>query len=53
MTAEHPEDWQPAVDADEIRRVCERIEAEAATHHADYAAGMREARRIIETELTD
>lgn len=50
MTGETPEGWRPDAD-DDLDRVLERIEEEAATHTADYAAGMREARRIVEDEL--
>lgn len=51
MTADSPEGWQPGPSSDEVREVLEQIEREAATHGANYAAGMREARRIVETEL--
>ena len=52
MTQEHPEDWQRGPDAEEVDRVLELIERKAANEHGgDYAAGMREARRLVETEL--
>lgn len=51
MTADSPEDWEPRPTRTEIEEVLELIESEAATHGRDYAAGMREARRIVETEL--
>lgn len=51
MTSETPEGWRPDADGDDLDRVLERIEEVAATHTADYAAGMREARRIVEAEL--
>jgi hypothetical protein len=49
MTAETPEGWRR--DPDDVDEVLELIDQEAATHSADYAAGMREARRIVEAEL--
>lgn len=51
MTAETPEGWRSDTSEDDVQRVLELIEQEAATHSADYAAGMREARRIVEAEL--
>jgi hypothetical protein len=53
MTAEHPErDPDDAGHSDaEVRRALERAEAEAAEHNGDYAAGMRNARLIIEEAL--
>lgn len=56
MTQEHPEGWQPKLSpeevSDEVDRVLGLIERKAANEHGgDYAAGMRNARRIVETEL--
>jgi hypothetical protein len=50
MTDETPEGWRPDA-GDDVDEVLGLIEQEAATHSADYAAGMREARRIVEAEL--
>ena len=51
MTADSPEGWRPGPSSDEVREVLDRIETEASAHGANYAAGMREARRIVEAEL--
>jgi hypothetical protein len=51
MTADSPEGWTERPTRSEVEAVLDKIEAEAATHAANYAAGMREARRIMETEL--
>lgn len=51
MTAEIPEDYSPPVDEDEIRDALSAVDAAASNHGADYSAGMREARRIVETRL--
>jgi hypothetical protein len=53
MTQEHPEDWSPKVSRDELEAALQEARAEAATHHAGYAAGMRNACAIIEEELQD
>jgi len=51
MTGEHPEDWSAPVDQEDIAAAIEAIDAEAADHNAEYAAGMRRARTIIEEKL--
>lgn len=51
MTADSPEGRMRRASPSEIEAVLAEIEAEAATHSANYAAGMREARRIVETNL--
>ena len=52
MTAEHPEDWDPPdYTREELRRALQRVEAQAADHNAEYAAGMRHARLIVEEDL--
>jgi len=51
MTGEIPEGWQAGPGADAVDEALERIEREAAEHGGDYAAGMREARRLFEAEL--
>lgn len=42
-----------SLDETQIRRVLSRVEREAATHGADYAAGMRHARHLVERQLYD
>ena len=49
MTGEAPEGWRPDA-GDGADRALERLTREAADHGGDYAAGMREARRIVEDE---
>jgi len=51
MTGETPEGWRPGAGGDDVDEVLGLIEQEAADHGGDYAAGMREARRIVEDEL--
>lgn len=53
MTAEHPEGWRPetGIDRRDLARAFQRIDAEAAEHLTDYAAGMRLARHLVEEEL--
>lgn len=51
MTAENPEDYSPPVREEDVRAVLREVESEAADHGGDYSAGMREARRIVETRL--
>jgi len=34
-----------------VRRALQRVEAEAAEHNAEYAAGMRNARLLVERDL--
>lgn len=51
MTQEHPEGWSPSIDADDVEEVIAEIEAEAREHGGDYAAGLRNARTIVEAEL--
>ena len=52
MTAEHPEDWSADVDEDDLRAALAAVENEASDHNAEYAAGMRNARLIVEEELS-
>ncbi|WP_167837302.1 hypothetical protein [Halosimplex halophilum] len=52
MTAEHPERPVDGGHSDaDIRRALEQIDAEAAEHNGDYAAGIRLGRLIAEEEL--
>jgi hypothetical protein len=51
MTADDPEDWSPRVDEDELRDALEAVDEAAADHNAEYAAGMRNARQLIENRL--
>jgi len=51
MAAESPEDWRPDPDRDDVEEALEEIEREAATHNAEYAAGMRHARTIVEQHI--
>ena len=48
MTAENPEGWQPKVDPDDLDAALDDVEQEASDHNAEYAAGMRHARLIVE-----
>jgi len=48
MTAEHPEDWDPKVPRDDLEDALEKVDQEASNHNAEYAAGMRHARQLIE-----
>jgi|GEM_PF-5577945 len=51
-TAEHPEREPDDGHSDaDVRRALKRVEAAAADHAGDYAAGERNARRIIEEAL--
>jgi len=50
-TAEHPEEPPAEFTREDIRRALAKVEAEAAEHYGDYAAGERNARRIIEEAL--
>lgn len=43
----------PSVSEDDVREAANEIDAEANNHHTDYAAGMRLARQIMESELLD
>lgn len=38
---------------EDVRMALDHVDAAAREHGADYRAGMREARRIVETELLD
>jgi len=41
------------VDRRRVRRVVDSIESEASSHGSNYAAGMRRARMIAESEMLD
>jgi hypothetical protein len=51
MTAENPEDYEPPVREEDVRAALQEVERQASNHGANYASGMREARRIVETRL--
>ena len=53
MTQEHPEDWSPKHDRDDVEEAIATARSKAAEHPAQYAAGMRMACVIIEEELPD
>ncbi|SEO70491.1 hypothetical protein SAMN05216388_101753 [Halorientalis persicus] len=53
MTEEHPEDWSPSIDRDEVQAAIAEARAEASEHNAEYAAGMRHSCTIIESALRD
>jgi len=51
MTDEHPEDWSPKFDQDALEIALNAVDEEASRHNAEYAAGMRHARLIVEESL--
>jgi hypothetical protein len=39
------------ISKEELRRALQRVEAKATEHNAEYAAGMRHARLLVEEDL--
>lgn len=51
MTAENPEGVRGTFSESEVRAALSEVDIQAGDHGGDYAAGMREGRRIVETRL--
>lgn len=52
MTDEIPMGWRPDPDRDDVEEALREIEQEAQDHNAEYAAGMRLARSIVEQAIS-